>query len=324
MPFPLRRLPFLASINVIKNVDVKDLINFIHMSTKMKNLVKISKVHVHLDVLADNSIGFRKLSDPDRTQRVQLFLKPSSMEKPRKNTPFVPVIRRKSKFICEENLEGYLRMMDDFVDIFVVISADFDLGPVSSDLSIQYLEYAMSHGIEFKKVQVDISYENSVNCDRKILEACTRASDLSIRSYGCLSEEYSVLDRFRQYKMDVFEWTIDKNFEWFTLDHLFALINCSHVRIYGANLSDADFNKFLKHWMIGIGNMETLYVGLDWTDDRMDNMIDGEIVMDGIPRKELRRGEKFEVERVDGVKATVCCLGLKFSIGDIDLEKLFG
>ncbi|EGT41000.1 hypothetical protein CAEBREN_06516 [Caenorhabditis brenneri] len=280
------------------------------MSTKMRNLVKFSKVPIYLEVFSDDVIIFEKMSDPDRTKVVHLFLKPNSTEMST-NIPFEPSVRRKSMFQCEKNLDGYRRIMDDFVDIFVVTPVDFDMRSVPSDICIQYLEYAMSLGLKFKKVQVVISRGN-VDCSRKVLAACAQATQLHIQ-LDRYSKDFFLLDKFRDYKMDVFELTINPNFEWFTLDHLLALTNCSNVRIHTVILSDADLNTFLKYWMSTIGAMETLHVELH---DR--GLIDGEAVMDGIPRKEIERNEKFEVERADGVKATICCDNLKFSI---DLEK---
>ncbi|EGT54409.1 hypothetical protein CAEBREN_14897 [Caenorhabditis brenneri] len=320
MTFPFRRLPFLTIVNVIQNIDVEDFINFIQMSTKMRTLVKLSKVHILLNVFSNARIGFEKLSDPGRNKQVEFFLKPNSMKK-QKKISFEPFVCRKSMYRCEENFEEYRRIMDDFVDIFIVSSASFDMRSTPSDISVQCLEYALSLGLTFKKVQLLISKEHSMDCCQKVLSICARASELSIHLLD-YSEEFYLLDRFREYKINVFELTITRNFEWFTVDHLLALINCTNVRIYDVNLSDADFNKFLKHWVTGVGKMETLCVGLESSEGREENLINADDVMDGIPRREILQDEKFEVEGPNGIKANVWCFGLRFSIGDIDLETL--
>lgn len=322
MNFPLRSLPFLVITNVIKNIDVKDIINMIRMSTKMRNLVKLSRVHIHLIVLGDDSIVFGKLSDPGRIEQVYLFLDPNSRESDT-NIPFEPFVRRKSIYRCEENLEGYRKMLKDFVDIFIVPFADFDLRATRSvHICIQYLEYALGLGLKFKTVQATIFEEYTVDCGRRILLACAQATKLNIRLSG-YSEEFSVLDRFREYNMELFQLTVPRNFKWFTVEHLFALVNCSNVRIYGVDLSDMDFNKFLKFWIAGAGKMRALDVDFKWTRDRENILINEQTVMNGIPRKETEQRGKFEIERSDGTKADVCCYDDRFTIGDIDPENLF-
>ncbi|EGT53560.1 hypothetical protein CAEBREN_16617 [Caenorhabditis brenneri] len=168
MVFPLRCLPLLAAIKVIKSLDVEDFISFIRMSPRMKNLVKLSKVHIHLIVFGDTNIGFQKLSDPGRTKWVQLFLEPNSSEK-QTNLPFEPSVHQKSMPTFEENLEEYRRKMNEFVDMFTVTCADFDMRGVPSYICMQYLEYATNFGIKLKKVLVFISDEHGVDCGRDVL-----------------------------------------------------------------------------------------------------------------------------------------------------------
>nr|ACI49135.1 hypothetical protein Cbre_JD17.001 [Caenorhabditis brenneri] len=204
--------------------------------------------------------------------------------------------------------------MDDFVDIFRVKSVDFDL-ELAGGIGLQFLEYAIRLGLKFKKVQVSIDGDN-LDDNRKVLSACAQASEVHVTSYDC--PESFRFESFHEYAMDYFELEVDKRCEWFTLDHLCALVNCSNVRIYYVKLSDADLNKFLKHWIARAGKMKTLVVDLAYPEDIMNiEVINAQIVMNGIPRKEIEsadNGSKFEIERSNGVKAFVTCGCLSFTM----------
>ncbi|CAL2030596.1 unnamed protein product [Caenorhabditis brenneri] len=313
MSFPLLRLPLLASINVIKNIDVEDLINIIRTSRRMKNLVKSSRIYIHLNVISNYYIEFKKLSDPWKTDRVELSVEPSSTEI---MTPFEPFVRQKSWIRNEENLEGYRRIMDDFLDIFRVKSADFDMRSTHSNFSIQYLDYALSRGLKFKEVQFFLHGEDDADSSRKVLEAGAHATELHVVSYT----ENPVFDAFRGYSMDNFELTIHRKRGSFTIDHLFALANCSNVIIRYTYLSDHDLNRFMKFWISGAGNLKSLVIVIEWTEDRLK--INAQDVMDGIPSTEIKQGENFEIERFDGTKALIWCQGVMFILGDIDPDSV--
>ncbi|CAL2030578.1 unnamed protein product [Caenorhabditis brenneri] len=306
MSFPLLRLPLLASINVIKNIDVGDFVPLIRTSTRMRNLIKYSRVPIELNVYGDNSIVFKKLSDPSETKQVQIFVRNLSVEH-QGNVPFKPFVRQRPSW--ETDLEGYQRMMDDFVDIFRVKSFNVYIRRFLPDMSIQYLEYAMRLGLKFMKAQVSIDGAN-VEDSQKVLSACVQASKVYVTSYGC--PEFFSFEGFHEYEMDYFDLDLDGRFDWFTLDHLCALVNCSSVKIVNMKLSDEGLNMFLKHWIAGAGRMETLIVHLYRPDDHVP--INPQTVLDGIPRKEIERDESFEIERSGGVKARVRCQRRSFSL----------
>ncbi|CAL2030579.1 unnamed protein product [Caenorhabditis brenneri] len=304
MSFPLLRLPLVASTNVINSNDVGDFVPLIRTSTRMRNLVKYSRVTIELNVYGDNCIVFKKLSDPSETKQVQIFVRNLSVED-QGNVPFKPFARQRP-YMWETDLEGYRRMMDDFFDIFVVESANVYLRRLLPDISIQYLEYAMKFGLKLEKVQVSIV--GNLNDNRKVLSACAQASKVYVTSYGC--PEIFSFEGFHEYSMEYFDLRMHYCIEWFTVDHLCALVNCSNVRIYYVKISDADLNKFLKHWLAGAGKIKTLIVEL------YQKSINPQTVLDGIPRKEIEGYESFEIERADGVKARVRCQGRSFFLTD--------
>ncbi|CAL2030580.1 unnamed protein product [Caenorhabditis brenneri] len=307
MSFPLLRLPLLASTNAINSIDVENFVNLIRASARMRNLVKYSRVPIELTVNGDFSIKFNKLSDPNKTKLVPFFVKRLSIED-QGNISFKPFARQRPS-MWETDLEGYRRMMDDFISIFRVTSVDFDLRATHPDISIQYLEYAMKFGLKLEKVQVSIVGDN-LNDNRKVLSACAHASKVYVTSYGCPG--IFCFEGFHEYAMNCFELRMHYCIEWFTVDHLCALINCSNVRIYYVKLSDTDLNKFLRHWLAGTGKIKTLIVEL------YQESINPQTVLDGIPRKEIERDEHFEIERSDGVKARVRCQGRSFFLTDLE------
>ncbi|CAL2030577.1 unnamed protein product [Caenorhabditis brenneri] len=300
MSFPLLRLPLVSSTNVINSIDVENFVNLIRTSTRMKNLVKYSRVPIELYLYSDNFFLFNKLSDSSIYAVMKIFEARSSVED-QGNVPF--------KRLWETDLEGYQRMMDDFVDIFRVKSINVSRRRFLPDMSIQYLEYAMKLGLKLKEVQVSIDGGN-FDDNRKVLSACAHASKVYVTSFEC--PESFTFEGFHEYAMDYFELEFDERCEWFTLDHLCALVNCSSVRIRNIKLSDEGLNMFLKHWIAGAGRMETLIVELYCPDDH--ESINPETVLDGIPGKEIEGDEHFEIERSDGVKARVKCQDRIFSL----------
>ncbi|CAL2030575.1 unnamed protein product [Caenorhabditis brenneri] len=298
MSFPLLRLPLVASTNVINSIDIEDYFPLIRTSTRMRNLIKYSRVPIELFVKGDNYIELKKLSDPDRTKRVELFLPPRSTGQ---NTyvPFdssIPFIRRESNRKCERNLEGYRKLMDDFVDIFLVKSVDLNVIVVDvSEVCVQYLEYAVSLGLKIRNVSMGAAERHRVQDTRKLLFACAHIS--SLVAYMHYRPTGSVLDCFRALAVDNLELTAYVDGGWITLDHLFALVNCSKVDIGKVRFDEADLNKFLKFWLSGTGRLRTMAIQLP---------------------PDFRRNKKFEIERSDGVKTIVSIYDIAITLGDFD------
>nr|ACI49136.1 hypothetical protein Cbre_JD17.002 [Caenorhabditis brenneri] len=312
MSFPLLRLPLVASTNVTNSIDIEDYFPLIRTSTRMKNLIKYSRVPIELTVYGDEHIEFEKLSDPDRTKRVELFLPPRSTGQ-NKYVLFEPFIRRKSNYKCERNLEGYRKLMDDFVDIFLVKSIDLRMIYVNiSEICVQYLEYALSLGLKIKSFSVS-DQKYCVEDIRKMLFACAHISSLTV--YMSDPPKKSVLDCFQKFAVDTLE--LDVTPGCITLDHLFALVNCSYVNIGEVRFDEADLNKFLKYWLSGTSRLRTMAIKLT-SGYRGGNYLNAQLVMEGIDGREIERNKKFEIERSDGVKTIVSIYNIAITLGDFD------
>ncbi|CAL2036167.1 unnamed protein product [Caenorhabditis brenneri] len=306
MPFPLRRLPFLALIEVIRNVDVKDIINVIQMSTWMRKIVKISKIPIQLYVVGEVNIHFEKLSDRSGFNTVPLFVAPEKLKQ--KNLPFEPSVSIHS---YDEEVKGYRGMMDDFVEFFVVESVDLNLSTItSSGICAKYLEYAMNLGLKLDRVQLVIQGDCDVDDHRKLLLACANVPQLQILS----STEDPIFDVFREYSMDRLELIIQHYHDGFKIQHLLALVNCSSVKIRYADMTDEDLNTFLKVWMTGVGKMRSLDITIAHEELEM-GPINSEVVMNGIANREMQSG--FEIEKSNGARAQVLCRNLRFSLRNV-------
>ncbi|EGT51626.1 hypothetical protein CAEBREN_05125 [Caenorhabditis brenneri] len=128
----------------------------------------------------------------------------------------------------ETDLEGYRRMMDDFISIFRVKSVDFDLRATHPDISIQYLEYAMKFGLKFKKVQVSVD-EDNFDDNRRVLCACTQASEVYVTSY-----EYPKSFKFEGFheSNDGYKFEIERS------DGFKAYVTCSGLTF---TIEDSEF-----------------------------------------------------------------------------------
>ncbi|CAL2030598.1 unnamed protein product [Caenorhabditis brenneri] len=240
MTIPLLRLPLLASIEVIKNIDVKYIITLIQLSTRAKTLVKLSKVPIELTVFP-SSIQFRELAD-------------------------------------QEMLETAF-----------------------SYISLCFMEHAKSVGLKLATARVLIGGANP-GVYRSLLKICSNASQLLVHFRTDEPFTFSGFNEYRTHKCR-FAPKI-RGYNWFTIDHMCALVNCSEVSVEGLNWSNEHYNRFLKFWMASDGNLKCWKL---WT---YRASIIPRVVMEGINKRELGH-HTYEIQRVDGVKAEVL---LSFSI----------
>ncbi|EGT54349.1 hypothetical protein CAEBREN_18762 [Caenorhabditis brenneri] len=207
--------------------------------------------------------------------------------------------------------------MDDFVDIFHVRSVDMYMIFVNiSATCVQYLEYALSLGLKIKSFSVS-DQRYPVQDLRKILLACAHISSLTV--YMSDPPKASVLDCFQEFAVDNLE--LDVTPGCITLDHLFALVNCSKVNIAQVRFDEADLNKFLKYWLSGTSRLRTMAIQLT-SGYRGGNYLNAQFVMEGIDGREIERNKKFEIERSDRVKTIVSIYNIAITLGDFDRNDL--
>ncbi|CAL2030587.1 unnamed protein product [Caenorhabditis brenneri] len=291
MTFPLLRLPLLASIEVIKNTDVKYLIPLIELSKKAKNLVKVSKVHIELTVF-ESRIQFQKLANQVIGHTLDFL---SLSEETPKNLPFKPPCRQKCDFGIQYEIRAFKKVMDDFLEFFKVCSVSFELETTSSDTSLCFMEYARDLGLKFSTARVVIGGSNGEIC-QSLLKVCSNASQLLVLFD---TEEVFTFHGFNEYRMHKFRFiTKNRFFNWFTVDQMCALINCSEVSVSELNWSNEDYKKFIKFWMASNGNLKSCKL---WA---LRLCIVPWFVMDGINHRELGP-HTYEIQRADGVKAEV-------------------
>ncbi|CAL2039555.1 unnamed protein product [Caenorhabditis brenneri] len=305
MPFPLLRLPLLASINVIKNISVTQIINLIQTSSKVQYLVKISKYPVQLYV-GPNSITLKHPMNQE-TLRV-LIVGRSQLERNQKPIRFLQ--NKKQGVYTEWNseMEGYRRIIDFLVENFTVKCIFFGMMRYDFGEFVEYVEYSKSRGIEFGKVCIWDSSGKEGMAER-VLSACSDASELDVRLNFTRNFTFN---RFHEFKMDRLDILL-LGFEWFTVDHMCDLINCSEVIIKNLMYWKAvDFNKFLKFWIQSTGRLRTVCL-FAWYSD-----FNSEIAMNGINNIELDRNTTFQIQRDNGLKAEVMFSCHQFTLNVID------
>ncbi|CAL2030590.1 unnamed protein product [Caenorhabditis brenneri] len=290
MTFPLLRLPLLASIEVIKNTDVKYLLFLTQLSTRAKTLVKLSKVQIVLTVF-QSSVQFQKLAHQEMVERLELFF-PS--ENPTEN-PFKPPCQQKSDTKNQYQIEAYKEVLDFFLEFFKVYSVSFELETVSSDTSLCFMEYAKGLGLKFSTARVELDGSNGEVC-QSLLKVCSSVPQLLVLFD---TEQNFTFQGFNEYRTRYFRIAPrERGLNWFTVDHMCALVNCSKVSVEELNWSNEDYNRFLKFWMASGGNLKscTFY-------SYRANIIPW-VVLNGINNTQIRP-HTYEIQRVDGVKAEV-------------------
>ncbi|CAL2030589.1 unnamed protein product [Caenorhabditis brenneri] len=290
MTFPLLRLPLLASIKAIKNSDVKNLIPLIQLSKKAKNLVKLSQVHIVLTVL-QSRIEFQKIAGQGMIERLEFS---NSSEKPA-DIPFKPPPQSKFDTKVEYQIRAYKKMIDDFVEFFKVCSVSFKLETAFSYISCCFMEHAKDLGLKFATARVLIGGSHG-KIYQSLLKVCSNASQVQVHFN---TEEPFNFQGFNEYKIRKFRFAPkDRGFNWFTVDHMCDLMNCSKVSVNEMVWESEDFNRLIKFWMASDGNLKS------WKLRWCHAIILPWDVMDGINNRELGI-DKFEIQRADGVRAEV-------------------
>ncbi|CAL2030592.1 unnamed protein product [Caenorhabditis brenneri] len=254
MTFPLLRLPLLASTRIIKYIDVGCLIPLIQLSKNSKNLVKLSKVHIKLTVF-QSSIQFKKLARQDgELECVDLS------EKTPKNLPFEPPCHLKFETKMQYQIGAYKKVLDDFVEFFKVCSVSFDLETACSYTSLCFMEYAKNLGLRLRTVRVVIGGANG-KVYQSLLKLCSNASQLLVlydthENFKFDGFNENIMDRLRitDKKRQTEKYFYSRGINWFTVDHMCALVNCSKV-----SLKDSHHMKFNEpmelelKWSMGTG-----------------------------------------------------------------------
>ncbi|CAL2030597.1 unnamed protein product [Caenorhabditis brenneri] len=290
MTIPLLCLPLLASTKIIKYIDVKYLISLIQLSKRAKTLVKLSEVHIELTVF-QSSIQFQKLAGQGMVGRLEFS---DSSEKPA-DVPFKPPRHSKFDSTIQYQIRAYKKMIDDFVEFFKVCSVSFKLESACSYTSLSFMEHAKDLGLKFSTARVLIGGANR-GVYQDLLKVCSSASQLLVHFN---TDEPFTFQGFNEYKMHEFRFAAkNRGFNWFTVNHMCALLDCLEVLVTDINWSDEDFNQLLKFWMASEGNLKS------WKFWACHGFILPEVVMEGINNRELGN-DKFEIQRADGVKAEV-------------------
>ncbi|CAL2039552.1 unnamed protein product [Caenorhabditis brenneri] len=293
MPFPFLRLPLLASINVIKNISVTQIINLIYTSSKVQELVKISKYPVQLDV-CPKSITLEHPMNPEKLE--VLIVVRSELEEHQKQIMFQQNHEQGVFTEWNDEMEGYRRIIDFLVQNFTVKCFSFKKRDYDSEVLLEYLEYPKSHGIKLDKVCIWEGSKNEQLVDR-MLSACSEASEFKLM-LDC--DRNFTFNGFHEFKMDTFDFFLSCVGQWFTADHMCALINCSEVIVkHFIRWKAVDFNKFLKFWIQSTGRLRAVYLNACYSE------FNPELAMNGINNIELERNTTFQIQRDNGMKARV-------------------
>ncbi|CAL2039553.1 unnamed protein product [Caenorhabditis brenneri] len=305
MSFPLLRLPLLASINVIKNISVTQITNLIHTSSKVHRLVKISKYPVQLYV-GPNSIRLKHPMNPEKLR--VLIVGRSQLEGDQKPIRFLQNQNQGVFTEWNDEMEGYRRIIDYLVGNFTVKCISFEMIRYDFGEFVEYVEYSKSRGIKFDKVCIWDSRGKEGIAER-VLSACSKASKLDVRLNFTPNFTFNGFHEFKMDKLDIFLM----GSEWFTVDHMCDLMNCSEVIIKNLMYWKAvDFNKFLKFWIQSDGRLRTVYLIACYSK------FNPEIVMNGINNIELERNRTFQIQKDNGLKAEVTVTNFLFSLHVIE------
>ncbi|CAL2050998.1 unnamed protein product [Caenorhabditis brenneri] len=306
MPIPLLRLPLLASIPILKDLSIIDLTNLLQLSKRTQQLVKFTKTHIKLEVSRD-SFQFEMIDDPVKVVNVSFNSRNVSAPNERM-LPFKPVLNQTSRTRREHAIEEYKRMMDNFVDIFIVDLVSFKLKNATFQSAFCFIEYARRIGLKFGHAEIEILRDKNEDY-QKLLAVCSDASELSV---DVNSRRNFMFDGFNQFKMDYFLIRCFGvgSLNWFTVDNMCDLVNCSRLGISLLNWGNEDFNEFLKFWVASDGR-------LNWFSFSNAHYINSRVVLDGIHNIERELNEVrevFEIERSNGIRAKVTYERLGFRL----------
>ncbi|CAL2050999.1 unnamed protein product [Caenorhabditis brenneri] len=309
MPIPLLPLPLLASIPILKDLDIVDLTNLLQLSKRTQQLVKLTKTHIKLKVSRD-SFQFEMINDPVKVVNVSFNSRNVSAPN-RRMLPFKPVFNQTSRTRREHEIEEYKRMINNFVNIFMVDSVLFSLKNATFRSAFCFIEYARRVGLKFGHAEIEILREKNEDY-QKLLTVCSAASRLSIDVY---ERKHFTIDGFDQFKMDQCSIQLFKekrNFRWFTVNHMCAFVNCYRLDVNEINWRSEDFNEFLKFWIE--------------TDCRLNRFtfsndldLDLKIVLNGIDSIEREEDEVFEIQRANGMRAEVTYDNAAFQLAVIHI-----
>ncbi|CAL2030585.1 unnamed protein product [Caenorhabditis brenneri] len=302
MPFPLLRLPLLASTRIIKITDLEYLITLIQLSKRAKNLVKLSKVQIELTV-SQFSIQFQKLADEEMVGELYFFdlsAKPTDI-------PFKPPYHLKFDRRIQYQIGAYKKVLDDFVKFFNVCFISFELETVCSYTSFKFMEHAKDLGLQFSTARVVIDEFNG-KVHQNLLKICCNASQLIVLFE--IRRPFN-FQGFTKYKTYLSHFNIERrDINWFTVDRMCSLVSCSKVFVKDLDWSSEDMNRFLKFWITCDGRLKSFDA---WKCNWGKKPFVSQVVMHGIDHRELRYGT-FEIQRADGVKAKVECYHSTFTL----------
>lgn len=221
----------------------------------------------------------------------------------------------------ENEMEGYRRIIDFLVGNFTVQCISFEKREYhyedyeddeyyeDYEVFLEYLEYSKSRGIKFDKVHISEGSWREGMAER-MLSACSGASELDLM---LKTDQNFTFNGFHEFKMDKFEVFLIGG-QWFSVDHMCALINCSEVIV--KNLSShwdaVHFNQFLKFWLRSTGRLRTVDM------NGYNSESDPEMWMNGINHIKLNQDSTFQIQRDDGMKAKVEFSSYSFSLNVID------
>ncbi|CAL2030595.1 unnamed protein product [Caenorhabditis brenneri] len=303
MHIPLLRLPVLASIVVIKQIDVKYFITLLQLSRRSYRLVKLSKVHINLHVFKSR-LEFEKEANPGIRDDYKFLVQSE-------NPVFQPPNHQEFITVIQYEIAAYQKIIDDFMNIFVVKSVSFDLEAACSYNSCCYLEYAKSLGLKFTSVTFEIDSYNTL-VHQRLLTIGSHASKLTVMFDTDESFEFN---GFHEYKMDKFRFfNYYRNINWFTVDHLCSLVDCTEFEGSHINWESEDFNKFLEFWMASDTKLKSVIL---WNH----SIIEPEIVLEGIHDEEII----FDLFTVDHMCSLLNCLKVEVSMlnwSDEDFNRL--
>ncbi|CAL2039554.1 unnamed protein product [Caenorhabditis brenneri] len=305
MPFPLLRLPLLASINVIKNFSVTQIINLIQTFSKVQQLVKISKYPVRLYVCPE-SITLKNPMNPDKLE--VLIVVHSGIKEHQEQIRFQKIHEQEVFTEWDDEMEGYKRIIEFLVENFTVKCISFKKRDNHCERFLEYLEYSKSRGIKFDKVIVwDRSWKDGM-ADR-LFSVCSNASEVELLLKSTRNFTFNGFHELRMNRLVLFLM----GFEWFTVDHMCDLMNCSEVIVRNlTHWKAVDFNKLLKFWIQSTGRLRTVDL------HSCDSVLNPEIVMNGIKKIKLDRNTTFQIQRDNGLKARVTVENFSFCLNVID------
>lgn len=221
----------------------------------------------------------------------------------------------RSYWKMKKETEAILKVLDYLRSVFNVkeVSVSFSIDEKYD--AVEFLKSVKNRGVQLKNVNIT-GFEVTLEAEayKNLLNECTETSELNVAPHVNWGFEYPVsnFSNFCQKFLTI------EHAHWVTVHHLKSLRNCASVTLNNSKLTNQNLNWFLREWMEMSGaslrnvdlevkqlDLPRIINGLKWTIK--EGIISG---FGGFQK--LPPGDCFEIQRIDGVKATISRIGERF------------